>query len=94
MGATGAAWCGIPRRRRRGRGICIALCRRYPHLQAVGIDISQAMLAVAAEDAAREGFADRIQLREQSVVDVTDVAAFDMIWLRSRFCRNRCWNRR
>jgi hypothetical protein len=52
------------------------------------------MLAVAAEDAAREGFADRIQLREQSVVDVTDVAAFDMIWLRSRFCRNRCWNRR
>ena len=68
-----------------GGGICIALCRTYPHLQAVGIDISGPMLAVAAEDVAREGLADRIELRETSVVDITDVGAFDLIWLPQPF---------
>ena len=68
-----------------GGGICIALCRRYPQLHAVGIDISTAALAVASEDAAREGLTDRIQLREQSVVEVADVDAFDLIWLPQPF---------
>jgi 2-polyprenyl-3-methyl-5-hydroxy-6-metoxy-1,4-benzoquinol methylase len=68
-----------------GGGICIGLCRTYPDLQAVGIDISKAMLAVAAEDVAREGLADRIQLRETSVVDITDSSAFDLVWLPQPF---------
>jgi hypothetical protein len=68
-----------------GGGICITLCRTYPKLHAVGIDISEVVLAVAAEDVAREGLADRIQLREQSVVDLSDVGAFDLIWLPQPF---------
>jgi hypothetical protein len=68
-----------------GGGICIALCRAYPRLRAVGIDISTAALVVAGEDVAREGLTDRIELREQSVVEVADVDAFDLIWLPQPF---------
>lgn len=66
-------------------GISITLCRTYPQLRAVGLDISPAAIAVARDETKAAGLADRIEIRHQSVTDVDDLDAFDLIWVPQPF---------
>jgi precorrin-6B methylase 2 len=66
-------------------GIAIRLCQQYPELSAVGLDVSEAALDVARPDVAVAGLQDRIDIRAQSVADLADVAAFDLLWVPQPF---------
>jgi SAM-dependent methyltransferase len=65
--------------------ISIALCRRFPGLTCVGLDVLPEVLAVARTEVAAHGFADRIELRELSVAALADDAAYDLAWLPQPF---------
>jgi SAM-dependent methyltransferase len=66
-------------------GIAIRMCQQYPELSAVGLDVSEPALAVARQDVVAAGLDDRIEIREQSVAALADVAAFDLLWLPQPF---------
>jgi SAM-dependent methyltransferase len=66
-------------------GISIMMCRQHPGLRVVGLDINPAAVAVAREEAAAAGLAEQIEVREQSVTDVDDVDAFDLVWVPQPF---------
>ncbi|WP_285640928.1 class I SAM-dependent methyltransferase [Lentzea sp. NBRC 102530] len=66
-------------------GIAVRLCRASPGLRAVGLEISPAALDVARIDVAEAGLADRIEIRDQSVAELTDVEAYDLAWLPQQF---------
>ena len=61
------------------------MCRQHRHLRVVGVDVNPAALAVAREDVAAAGLDGRIELRQQSVADIDDLKAFDLIWLSQSF---------
>jgi len=66
-------------------GLSIAMVHLWPSLNVVGIDPWAPALALAHENVRRAGLTDRIQLREQSVGDLSDTNAFDLAWLPSAF---------
>jgi len=66
-------------------GLAIAMTRLWPSLKVVGIDLWPPSLALARDNVQRAGLTDRIELRQQSVVDLHDEAAFDLAWLPSLF---------
>ncbi|MFC0438959.1 cyclopropane-fatty-acyl-phospholipid synthase family protein [Kutzneria buriramensis] len=66
-------------------GIAMQLCRQLPDLHAVGIDVSPTALDVARRDVAEAGLDDRIELRDQSVDALSDVDAYDLVWLPQQF---------
>ncbi|WP_439655970.1 SAM-dependent methyltransferase [Lentzea sp. HUAS TT2] len=66
-------------------GIAIRLCEASPGLRAVGLEISPAALDVARVDVEAAGLADRVEIRDQSVADLTDVEAYDLAWLPQQF---------
>lgn len=60
---------------------CIAvtlLCERS-HAQAVAVDVSQAALAIAAENARRHGVEKRIELKISDCFDAVNQTAFDLV---------------
>jgi 2-polyprenyl-3-methyl-5-hydroxy-6-metoxy-1,4-benzoquinol methylase len=61
--------------------IAIELCRRYPHLHAVGLEPQAAPLAEARRNVADAQLNRRIELRPQRVEDLTDREAFDLAYL-------------
>jgi precorrin-6B methylase 2 len=61
--------------------LAIAMCRAFPEIRVVGVDPYDAALAVARENIAREGLAERIELRQSSVEDVEDESVFELAWL-------------
>ena len=66
-------------------GIAMQLCRQMPTLRAVGLDISPTALDIARSDVSAAGLDDRIQIRDQSVDTLSDVSAYDLIWLPQQF---------
>jgi SAM-dependent methyltransferase len=58
-----------------------ALCERFPGLSCLGIDVLPPVLRIAAEEVRDAGLEARIELRDQSVIDLDEVAAFDLAWL-------------
>ncbi|MFR9780856.1 SAM-dependent methyltransferase [Micromonospora sp. MS34] len=66
-------------------GISIGLCRRHPELAAVGLDINPLSVRVARSAVATAGLNDRIEVREQSVTDVYEVGAYDLLWVPQPF---------
>ncbi|SDP42454.1 SAM-dependent methyltransferase [Lentzea jiangxiensis] len=66
-------------------GIAMRLCRTLPALRAVGLEISPAALDVARIDVVAAGLDDRIEIRDQSVSDLTDVEEYDLAWLPQQF---------
>jgi SAM-dependent methyltransferase len=65
--------------------LAIEAAKTWPGMQVVGIDIWEPSLQLAATNVAAEGMQDRITLRRQSVAEIDDEAAFDLIWLSSPF---------
>ena len=66
-------------------GIAMQLCHQFPALRAVGLDISPTALDVARADVAAAGLGDRIEIRDQSVAALTDLSAYDLVWLPQPF---------
>jgi SAM-dependent methyltransferase len=61
--------------------IAKTLCQRFPGISAVGLDVSDEALAVAAERLSGSPVGDRVELRRQSVADLVDEEAFDLAWM-------------
>ena len=65
--------------------LTIEVARTFPTLRIVGIDPWRAALDLARGNVQAAGMGDRITLREQAVEDLTDVDAFDMVWIAGPF---------
>jgi hypothetical protein len=57
------------------------MCRRFPNLQAVGIDPFETPLTLARLNVAEAGLDDRIELRPERVQDLTDDRCYDLAWV-------------
>jgi SAM-dependent methyltransferase len=66
-------------------GLSIAMMHLWPSLRVIGIDPWWPALNLAEENVRRAGLTDRIQLRHQSVEDLSEIEAFDLAWLPSAF---------
>jgi SAM-dependent methyltransferase len=67
------------------RWLAIEAAKTWPGMRVVGLDIWEPSLQLAATNVLAEGLQDRITLRRQSVTEIDDEAAFDLIWLPSPF---------
>ena len=65
--------------------ISARLCQIYPDLTCLGIDVLPEVLALAHGELTALGLADRVELRVQSVGELTDVEAFDLAWVPQPF---------
>lgn len=61
--------------------ISIRLCQLYAGLDCLGLDVLDEPLRLAAAELAKHQLTDRVQLRRQSVTDLTDEASYDLAWL-------------
>jgi SAM-dependent methyltransferase len=62
-------------------GIAIEAARSWPAMKAVGLEIWPPSLALARANIDASGMGDRIELRNQNVMDLDDREAFSLIWL-------------
>src|SRR5258706_71544 len=60
--------------------LSIAMCRAFPQVRAVGLDVFEVPLGIARDKVARAGLADRIELRQVAIEDLKDEEAFDLVW--------------
>ncbi|HET6969438.1 MAG TPA: class I SAM-dependent methyltransferase, partial [Ornithinibacter sp.] len=65
--------------------ISAGLCQLYDGLTCVGVDVLPHVLGLGASELQRLGLSDRVVLRQQSVADLPDLAAFDLAWLPQPF---------
>lgn len=61
------------------------ICEMYPGVTAVGLDVLEPVLDLARSELAAAGLEDRVELRLQSVADLLDVDAYDLVWLPQAF---------
>jgi SAM-dependent methyltransferase len=69
--------------------LAMAVAKRWPTVQVVGIDPWQPSLALARENVAQAGLTNRITLREQRAEDLKDERAFDLAWIPALFMPRR-----
>jgi SAM-dependent methyltransferase len=62
-----------------------AMATLWPSLRVVGVDLWRPSLEIARERVRTLGLDARVELREQAIEDLPDVAAFDLIWFTSFF---------
>ncbi|MGD9528763.1 SAM-dependent methyltransferase [Pseudonocardia sp.] len=65
--------------------LAVALCRTFPCLHVVGIDLWPRVLELAAANVAEAGLRERVVLRAQGVQDLADRDAYDAVWLPGPF---------
>ncbi|HWE76752.1 MAG TPA: class I SAM-dependent methyltransferase [Stellaceae bacterium] len=65
--------------------IAIEAAKLWPKMKVTGIDIWEPALKLAASNIANEGVGDRVTLRRQSVAELDDEEAFDLVWMPSMF---------
>ena len=65
--------------------LSIAMCRAFPSLRVVGLDVFDVPLGLARSNVRRAAFEDRIELRQLAIEDLRDEAAFDLVWLPAFF---------
>ena len=65
--------------------IASRMCELFPGLTCVGLDVLPQALALASEELAVSGMADRVELRLQSVADLDDTEEFDLAWVPQLF---------
>jgi hypothetical protein len=61
--------------------LSIALAERFPGIHIVGLDVLPAALEIAGTQIAVAALRDTIELRLQSIAELTDEAAFDLAWI-------------
>jgi SAM-dependent methyltransferase len=69
-----------------GVGAC-TFCDEFPEATVVGIDPFGRALALARGVIAEHGVEDRVELRQQGIEELDDVAGFDFAWLPAHFVR-------
>jgi precorrin-6B methylase 2 len=65
--------------------LAIEAAKLWPNMRIVGLDIWEPALKLAEANISAEGLQDRITLRRQSVSEIDDDAAFNVIWLPAGF---------
>lgn len=65
--------------------LAVALARTFPAATVVGIDVAERPLALARANAEAEGVADRVSFHLGDAADLTDEAAFDVVWVPGPF---------
>ncbi len=70
-------------------GLAIAMCRLFPHVRVVGVDMYDVPLGIARENVAAAGLGERIELRQQRIEELRDESAFDLAWLPTFFVPER-----
>ncbi len=65
--------------------IAVAMAEAAPALHVVGIDVLDEVLDVARATVAGRGLADRVTLRHQDVATLSDVSAYDLVYLPAYF---------
>lgn len=65
--------------------LAVALCRTFPGLRVVGIDVWPRVLELAAANVAEAGLQAQVELRAQGVQDLADHDAYDAVWLPGPF---------
>lgn len=65
--------------------MAVALCRAFPELHVVGIDVWRPALELADVNVRDAGLTGRIELREQSVAELDEAGAFDAAWISGPF---------
>lgn len=65
--------------------LAIALAETFPAARVVGLDIWEPSLALARENVARAGLADRVEMRDQDVTALGDAGAYDLAWIACPF---------
>lgn len=67
--------------------LALALAEAFPRAEVVGIDVMERVLELARKELADDGTeaASRVTLRHADVVDMTELAAYDMVWLPAPF---------
>jgi SAM-dependent methyltransferase len=65
--------------------LSIALAERFPGIHIVGLDVLAAALEIAGTQIAVAGMRDTIELRLQSVAEMTDQTTFDVAWVPQMF---------
>ena len=68
--------------------LAIAMAKRFPGLSVVGLDTFAPAIAVGRENVAREGLADRIELRQEDVTALADRDRYDLAFVASPFLRD------
>ncbi len=69
-----------------GIGVVSArLCRMFPGVRAVGLDVLEPVLDLARAELTEAGLADRVELRLESVADLREDRAYDLVWLPQAF---------
>jgi predicted O-methyltransferase YrrM len=66
-------------------GLSVAFCRTWPAARVVGLDPWPPAIALAREQVAAAGVADRVELREIGVEALDDAGAFDLAWFAAPF---------
>jgi SAM-dependent methyltransferase len=69
--------------------LAISMARLWPSLRVVGIDVWKPALALAQEKVKAAELDSRIELREQAIQDLSDAAAYDLVWLPAFFISNK-----
>lgn len=65
--------------------IAIEAAKLWPTMKVTGIDIWEPALKLAESNIAAEGVGDRVSLRRQSVAELDEEEAFDLVWMPSMF---------
>ena len=65
--------------------ISVRLCERFSGLRCVGLDVLPHVLDMAREEIKGSGFGDRIEVRNQSVSELDEIAAYDLAWVPQPF---------
>ena len=65
--------------------LAIAMCRQFPSLSVVGIDPFETAIHLAHQNVSEAGLGDRIELRCESVQQLTDTEPFDLAWVPAMF---------
>ena len=61
------------------------ICEMFPGVTAVGLDVLEPVLELARRELDEAGLGDRVELRHQSVADLRDESAYDLVWLPQAF---------
>lgn len=61
------------------------MCQLYPRLRCTGIDVLEPVLESARQRVAAAGLAERIDLRWQSVADLSESECYDLAWVPQAF---------
>ena len=65
--------------------LAVAYAQALPQVTVIGLDVLPRALDLARRTVAASDVADRVELREQSVADLSDVDAYDLAWLPAPF---------